>query len=218
MNGIKCGNCKDHHESVAQVKTCYGQPTNGAQRRIRQDAIRTQLRSQRAVKADLAAKAEFAAREREQEEAGFASDPDYRDYLEAHAQAKLKVAVADGFYTVVMSDEPGDHVTIRIRTQDKDARFAPGEQIASYLMGPNNESDYAGFAFVKPNGDFNVWKRFKASHNLINALGVLTQDPEEAGQAFALESGRCRRCNRTLTVPASINRGFGPHCAGEVGL
>jgi hypothetical protein len=30
--------------------------------------------------------------------------------------------------------------------------------------------------------------------------------------------GRCARCNRRLTVPASIASGFGPECAGKAGI
>ena len=30
--------------------------------------------------------------------------------------------------------------------------------------------------------------------------------------------GRCARCNRKLTVPSSIESGFGPECAGKVGF
>ena len=30
--------------------------------------------------------------------------------------------------------------------------------------------------------------------------------------------GRCGRCGRALTVPESIDTGFGPHCAAEMGV
>lgn len=124
-------------------------------------------------------------------------------------------AVHDGYYTVVFA--PDDRVTVRIHTQPKDANFAPGEQVASYLCGPENTADYKGFAFVKPT-TFNLWKRFKENGRLEKAMRTLMQDPITAGEAFALESGRCWRCNHLLTVPASIHRGLGPKCAGIVGL
>lgn len=131
---------------------------------------------------------------------------------------KIKKAngVEDGFYTAVLGGD--DYVTVRVRTQPSGASFAPGEQVASFLVGPDNESDYLGFAFVKPDGRFFVWKRFKQDSRLGRALDIITRDPDESGEEFALQSGRCRRCNRKLTVPASINRGFGPHCASEVGV
>jgi hypothetical protein len=127
-----------------------------------------------------------------------------------------KAKLQDGFYTVVFADD--SYRTLRVRTQAKDARFAPGEQVVAFLSGSDNESDYQGFAFLKPNGTFNVWKRFKENDSLARALQVLVTVPEAAGQEYALRSGRCRRCNRTLTVPASINRGFGPDCAEMVGV
>lgn len=155
---VRCGNCKNRHETSSQVRACYGHDSA------------------------VAAATAVAVLER----------------------------TNDGFYTVVFGDD--DYVTIRLRTQDQNASFAPGTQIASYLSGPDNESDYRGFAFVKPDR-FHVWKRFKGNSRLHRALEILLSDSEVAGQEYAMRSSRCRRCNRTLTVPASLHRGFGPVCA-----
>lgn len=119
-------------------------------------------------------------------------------------------AVRNGLYTAVIGD--GSHVTLRI----SDCKFAEDhDQMVSYLNGPDNEYNYTGFAFLDGSG-FHVWKKFQSAARLVEALEVLVNgDPEEAGKRYALESGNCYVCNRTLTDPKSIELGIGPICRGE---
>ena len=37
-------------------------------------------------------------------------------------------------------------------------------------------------------------------------------------EAYAIGSGKCACCGRTLTVPASVHRGLGPDCAKKYGF
>jgi len=119
----------------------------------------------------------------------------------------------DGTYTVVAAD--GSHITLRVKRVHW-GDFPKGTQQAQYLFGPDNEVNYASFAFVF--GDqVKVWRRFNTPEmqSYIQALNVLLsdEDPGKFGYAYALESGNCWRCGRKLTVPASIHRGMGPKCA-----
>lgn len=87
------------------------------------------------------------------------------------------------------------------------------EQVACYLSGPDNESSYTQFAFVdgRKRG---VWNRYKSSARIVEALDVLLNgDADDAGRRYAMQSGNCYICNRTLTTPESIERGIGPICA-----
>lgn len=125
--------------------------------------------------------------------------------------------VTDGTYTLAYKD--GTHFTFDIETVKK-GTFA-GKRIVSYLSGPDNESDYTGFGFLTEDGRVALWKRFKGTETETRAahLNILFGMPErleEAGMAYALASGRCRHCRRKLTVPASVNRGYGPVCFGYV--
>ena len=119
----------------------------------------------------------------------------------------------------------GNHRTIRIKTQKADDSFMPGERIASLLNGPNNESDYVQFAFVKPNGRVIVWRRFRGENmadgdggpSQYERLAKMIQDParfEVRGIEY-LFATTCRKCNRKLTTPQSIRDGIGPVCAGR---
>lgn len=119
----------------------------------------------------------------------------------------------------------GRHRTIRIKTQKPDADFAAGERIAALLNGPNNDSDYQQFAFIKPGGRVIVWKRFRGENmaegdgglSQYERLAWMLQDParyEAQGVEYEFAT-TCRRCNRTLTTPESIRDGIGPVCAAK---
>lgn len=122
--------------------------------------------------------------------------------------------IADGYYTVKFGN--GAHRTLRILT-GKQGHFGAGEQIISYLSGPDNTSSYTRFGFVK-GARLQVWKKFyhedgdtlavKAARALVEG----TVDAGEAGRAYAMTSGNCYCCGRLLTDPESIDRGIGPDC------
>lgn len=116
-------------------------------------------------------------------------------------------SVPFGLYTVV--DATGSHKTIKIESAAWATSVPAGSVVVSRL---NYSQDYTKFGFITPAGEIRRWK--VASDGDIAALqALLTGDYESYGLAYALESSRCWRCNRTLTVPASIHRGLGPDCA-----
>lgn len=126
------------------------------------------------------------------------------------APAPVTSGVGDGYYTIIRPD--GSYRTLRLRTQDEDEQFMPGKQIIGYLSGSNNDRDYTNFGHI--DGDFvRVWKRFQYDSSLMSDSQILLGDSDKAREAYALESGRCSRCNRTLTRPESITGGLGPECA-----
>ena len=114
---------------------------------------------------------------------------------------------------ITVASPSGEHRTFQIRTQKPDAKFAAGERILSLLTGPNNESDYQGLGFVKADGRVILWKKNRTPH--IGSLVKVLQFPEHymgLGCTYHIE-GTCRRCNRTLTTPESVESGIGPVCA-----
>lgn len=129
--------------------------------------------------------------------------------------------IENGRYTVVLDGDEDDYVTMLVE-DDFRVDGPLGAKVLKYLAGPDNSSDYVGFAFVelkRSTGQwtFVPWKRFLGNGRLWRAATALVEAPEAAGQAYALRSNRCRRCGRALTVPASINAGYGPECAQLVG-
>lgn len=133
--------------------------------------------------------------------------------------------VKNGTYTLV-SHKSGEHRTFKITTVHNANSGLNGKRIMSMLVGPNNEADYIGFAFVNDDNALYTWGRFKGT--LTDDLGrclmaFLLRGTVDAEGAVRLEgvSGHvlfksaCSVCNRPLTCPESIRTGIGPVCAGR---
>jgi hypothetical protein len=151
------------------------------------------------------------------------------------AQLPAAPEIADGRYTIVYKpeyrDTYGPHITFKISTGKKGSW--EGKRIVSLLTGPDNENDYRGFAFLLTSAQDGkpyvaCWRRFKADHGKpksmwehradhISALIQRSDKLEQAGISYALQSGNCRRCGRTLTRPDSNARGYGPECYSQLG-
>ena len=136
----------------------------------------------------------------------------------------------NGVYTLA-NTTTGEHRTFAVRTQAEDADFRPGERIAALLTGPDNEADYTGFGFVTDAG-IRVWRKRQGGafdhygRMLQKAIAAVAGDGEVlsgtfdyAGRRYSVQlAKRCLRCNRRLTTPESIARGYGPECAEKLGL
>lgn len=116
-------------------------------------------------------------------------------------------------FTVVFGED--DYETIQFDTPTT-GKLA-GKIIVRYLSGSDNETDFTGFAFVSNLGDCRPWKsqlenpktdRRKLAANIV----LCAENTLQYSEAYAMVSGRCAKCNHKLTVPASLNRGYGPDC------
>ena len=132
---------------------------------------------------------------------------------------KITPVIADGYYTVDGVPElGGGHVTLRIRTIKNSERYEEGTQVAAYLFGPDNTSDYQRFAIVKGSNAYSFKDYRSESHDRQRrALRYLLDHPslrDELGRRFAQQSGNCYKCNKMLTDPTSIELGIEPICRG----
>jgi hypothetical protein len=127
--------------------------------------------------------------------------------------------VPNGTYTII---DPVDGSYRTLRLEDRTfGTYKEGEQVLSYLSGSDNTTNYTGFAFVW--GDnMRMWRRFDGNLSLAQAATVLLQYGKQeyidAGLRYAVASGNCWRCGRTLTVPTSLAHGVGPECAKILGI
>lgn len=131
------------------------------------------------------------------------------------------VKLFNGRYTI-QSKQTGEHRTFWVRTQDKDADFAPGKRVVMMLTGSQNDdpSCYTIFGFAEQDGIFVFpskrelspkWAQFA---DLLWTLALDGAFSRWADKGFTiLMEGACCRCNRPLTTPESIRRGIGPICA-----
>jgi hypothetical protein len=122
--------------------------------------------------------------------------------------------IQNGRYTLVYSN--GEYRTLSINNNEgEDSGSFKGKSILSRKSG----SRYEGIAFLSADNRVMLWKRFRNEFDpkrleaLQNAINRIARNPMEAGMAYAMKEGRCCRCGRELTVPASIHAGMGPDCA-----
>lgn len=110
--------------------------------------------------------------------------------------------------TITMTNNAkGTHRTIRIRTE----KWSNQEKRVVSLKTPEG---FKSFGFVHIGGGV-VWKKFY--NTKFETLMKMINNPaiwEEKGVSFLFE-GTCRKCNRQLTHPGSIQSGIGPVCGGK---
>lgn len=129
-----------------------------------------------------------------------------------------------GTYTIV--GPSGGHRTLKIEPHWVDSEAAKGMLVAKYLSGPDNSTDFTGFAFLIPDAtgrlNIGVWRRYQNNTTgICEALLFLVTNEDRLGEfglAYAIRSGRCYMCGRKLTVPVSVCNGLGPICAEKAGI
>lgn len=133
-------------------------------------------------------------------------------------------APSDGTYTFV--DGNGDYRVLKFEEYK-------GTTFISYQNGSDNETSFAKFGKIDAQGKLTIWaaayyKQQKIKINNAQRAGlrdavefICSMDKDahlKFGEAYALKSGRCFMCGRTLTVPSSISAGLGPICADKWGM
>jgi hypothetical protein len=132
------------------------------------------------------------------------------------APALPPVGIPLGTFTVEHAD--GSYETVKIHQAGPGSNLA-GKIMGSHINGPDNETSYQAFCFIDEHtGMIHVWSRFAhIDERWVKAIDhVIHMDAEgraEGREAYAMRSGRCSKCGRKLTVPASLHRGMGPECA-----
>lgn len=142
------------------------------------------------------------------------------------AEGALAFVLGGSAIFTLRSAKTGVRYTFRVsRAKDKADMYFVGT-----LTGPDNSSDYEYLGFLKTDAPDTLKHgydggvliagkkgrpgdvRFRGLDWVLRALarGKLPADVE------FWHEGRCARCARRLTDPASIERGFGPECAGKL--
>lgn len=102
---------------------------------------------------------------------------------------------------------------------------------ASLLSGADNEGDYTYLGTIWPENNMfadgplvyrhGTKSRVTFSAESVKALAWFIMKALAADDKFAQvevwHEGRCGRCGRKLTVPSSIESGYGPECIGKLG-
>lgn len=126
------------------------------------------------------------------------------------------------------SAKTGERRTFRVKPMDKAAVAENGVQdqrfFVSFLSGPENTRDYTYLGQIL-NGKFTLTQKsratgineqtpsfviFKAAFETLMTMTVMPK------MLQVTHSGRCGKCRKALTVPQSVNDGFGPECVTTV--
>jgi len=117
----------------------------------------------------------------------------------------------------LVSAKTGTRFTYQIRaTEDRQTHFI------GLLSGPDNEADYRYLGRLDAAGKLWIGRRVPKRGDIGPGAPASLAFAYAWGRVSAgimrdsLEiwhEGRCGRCNRKLTVPASIASGFGPECS-----
>lgn len=138
------------------------------------------------------------------------------------ADAVEKFILAGNATITLRSVATGMRWTFRIRKPD-DFKGDRPIWFVSVLKGEDNENDYGyigqirGQAMPHYERGRKCWPSFfNASDGFMWFSRWLFERDVVPPSVEVWHEGRCGRCNRKLTVPESIESGFGPECIGRV--
>jgi hypothetical protein len=125
----------------------------------------------------------------------------------------------------LVSKKTGARYTYRITRKEGEWKGQPTlRHFVGVLTGSDNESSYSYLGFFRPeSGYIHGGEKAKVqasapsaqAFNWFQGAILSTGGAKALTQADFYHSGRCGRCGRQLTVPASIESGLGPECAGK---
>lgn len=155
-----------------------------------------------------------------------------RGQLSTAEEMKRFVEAGNATITVV-SRKSGSRYTFRFSrpdeasTQLRNQSFATRPIWVSLLAGADNESDYSFMGTIFPSRC--MWEVRRSAKSrvgeeapswsaLVWFVESLFKLPARLEHCEVWHEGKCGRCGRKLTVPDSIATGFGPECAGRMGL
>jgi hypothetical protein len=126
-------------------------------------------------------------------------------------------ALAGNATFTLQSLKTGTRFTFRVRVAEGNDTM----HFCSVLIGPDNQNDYRYFGFIRRGVFFHGGAKAKISADApsVKAFQWFWTMQARGTPTPALEihhQGKCGRCGRPLTVPESIQSGFGPECIGKV--
>lgn len=112
----------------------------------------------------------------------------------------------------------GARFTYRVSTP----RDNPKLLFVKVMAGSDNSGRYTYLGYVR-NGRYTHGKRSKIGHSAGSVLALRWAlerlvEGELPKTLRVWHEGRCGKCYRRLTVPASVYTGFGPECSDQLGI
>lgn len=140
------------------------------------------------------------------------------DRKQLKAEQALAFIFAGKAVVTLQSAKTGTRYTYKVsKAEEKEGQAAQQPRyFVSLLTGPENTSDYTYLGMVS-NGELRLTHASKLPIESapVKAMQFALAHPE-APELEIFHEGRCGRCGRVLTVPESVETGFGPECAGKL--
>lgn len=144
-------------------------------------------------------------------------DDDDRPAL-SHENAKRFILAGNA--TVTFVSPTGTRFTFKVRTPKRDeGDTRPPVHFVSVLTGADNEGDFTFLGTIFDGQNFRHSHKSRIGTDAPSARAFawafprIMADADLKGMKIYHE-GKCGRCGRKLTVPESIESGFGPVCMG----
>ena len=143
----------------------------------------------------------------------------------ASAESALAFMVAGNATVTLVSKKTGNRFTYKIRQAETDSDSQSELYFVSLLRGADNESDYSYLGRIAK-GQLYIGRKSPKPGDIGRdapsalAFDYAWQHITRGNLPAVLEiwhEGKCGRCGRKLTVPSSIESGFGPECINHVG-
>jgi hypothetical protein len=203
---IRCGHCKNQHETVAEVRNCSGvQHAATASDGIttKQLDFLNKLRVERGLGA-LPADVKLSKKDASAAISDHLNTPTTHPILPAMTIRKAydNTTPASG-----IPDVPAGHYAVTSLTGNNDLDF--------FRVDRPTEGRWAGRTFVHRiiGGKADSPVRGKTAKDALVAIAAA--GPDAAGFLYGQELGRCRRCNRHLTDELSRSLSIGPDCRSK---
>ena len=137
--------------------------------------------------------------------------------LLTNVESVEKFAKAGNATLTLVSKKTGARFTYKIRKPDMQKPF----WFVSLMTGTDNNNDFSYLGQIFQNSNFGHGKKSKIGSDAPSNKGFeyfwnYVNHKRLPENVEVWHEGRCGRCGRKLTVPESIETGFGPECAGKI--
>ena len=128
----------------------------------------------------------------------------------------MQFALAGNAVFTIVSKRTGTRFTFKVQA----AENAP-MHFVKVLTGPDNATDYKYLGFMRRGVYFHGGEKAKIAKDAPSAIAFdwfwrSLARQENLDKVEIHHEGRCGRCGRPLTVPESIQSGYGPECVTKV--
>lgn len=228
---VLCGNCKVHHDSVAEVRACYAPRINIEQ--VERDMQRMEAAEDlRQTRRDEEAKAAFKATV----ETAIDVRPSRYEVVPLMCsrhdeptdsdgscwECKLPSAPAPQPFRPTKNTKPLGGNIDTVAKQVPEGRYAVETDVVRfYQVDKPAQGKWAGFTFVNQLvGSVGNWQRIPVKKLLLKLelLKTIAENPEESARLFGQKSKHCGYCMSPLSKDRSRASGYGETCASNHGF